>query len=562
MICPHCGAAVKDGARFCSSCGAPLSPDAAAQPAHAPAETLPSAPVACAPAPPAAAPGAAPKKSRKRLFILAAVLVLVLALGAAASALLFTPKNRLVMAAAKSAKAYSSAAQELIALDYAALVKEQAFSQTLSVSVSQLPTAQLPCRLGAQLRIDADMPGEFFGIDAALLSGDETLLSLRLGADGDTLFAASPTLFDDVFYGVNTRTLGEDIAASPLNLDPDGQLSNLSFNVFELYADYLKPDSVDPAALKDFSRAIEVAKKGKQSLRVNGNSLSCTEYLVRIPTDALADLLEAWYGPGYAVSDADNLRDMMEAAGIPAEDMPAEDLAGGYGSPAAYGSTSSSLDFALETLRAERKPIKLTVYVSGGYVVGVDWSGKGDFSELSVQLRLGGGRHYADDLSLTVTNYDEEVFFLASSGSHVLADGVYTDETVFRSDSIDGSFLTRYAPSESGSNYSLRAEAGDDYDRVCLDLSGRIESDKQTLRIALDDVALYTRSGGSESDALRGAIEYAIMPFAQSYTVEAPVSVLSMSGEALLDLAWSAVEALDQIETDHPELDLFEDLFY
>ena len=557
MICPHCGAAVKDGARFCSSCGAPLSADAAAQPTRAPAETPPSAPVACAPVPPTAVPGAAPRKSRKRLLILAAVLVLVLALSAAAYKLLFTPKNRLVMAAAKSAKAYSSAAQELIALDYAALVKEQAFSQTLSVSVSQLPTVPLPCRLGAQLRIDADMPGEFFGVDAALLSGDETLLSLRLGADGDTLFAASPTLFGDVFYGANTRTLGEDIAASPLNLDPDGQLSRLSFNVFELYADYLKPDSADPAALKDFSRAIEVAKKGKQSLRVNGTRLSCAEYLVHIPTDALADLLEAWYGPGYEISDADNLRDMMEAAGIPAEDMP-----GGYGSPTAYGSTSSSLDFALETLRAERKPIKLTVYVSGGYVVGVDWSGKGDFSELSVQLRLGGGRHYADDLSLTVTNYDEEVFFLASSGSHVLADGVYTDETVFRSDSIDGSFLTRYAPSESGSNYSLRAEAGDDYDRVCLDLSGRIESDKQTLRIALDDAALYTRSGGSESDALRGAIEYAIMPFAQSYTVEAPVSVLSMSGEELLDLAWSAVEALDQIETDHPELDLFEDLFY
>ena len=557
MICPHCGAAVKDGARFCSSCGAPLSADAAAQPTRAPAETPPSAPVACAPVPPTAVPGAAPRKSRKRLLILAAVLVLVLALSAAAYKLLFTPKNRLVMAAAKSAKAYSSAAQELIALDYAALVKEQAFSQTLSVSVSQLPTVPLPCRLGAQLRIDADMPGEFFGVDAALLSGDETLLSLRLGADGDTLFAASPTLFGDVFYGANTRTLGEDIAASPLNLDPDGQLSNLSFNVFELYADYLKPDSVDPAALKDFSRAIEVTKKGKQSLRVNGTRLSCAEYLVHIPTDALADLLEAWYGPGYEISDADNLRDMMEAAG-----MPAEDLTGGYGSPTAYGSTSSSLDFALETLRAERKPIKLTVYVSGGYVVGVDWSGKGDFSELSVQLRLGGGRHYADDLSLTVTNYDEEVFFLASSGSHVLADGVYTDETVFRSDSIDGSFLTRYAPSESGSNYSLRAEAGDDYDRVCLDLSGRIESDKQTLRIALDDAALYTRSGGSESDALRGAIEYAIMPFAQSYTVEAPVSVLSMSGEALLDLAWSALEAMDQIETDHPELDLFEDLFY
>ena len=557
MICPHCGATVKDGARFCSSCGAPLGADAAAQPTRAPAETPPSAPVACAPVPPTAVPGAAPRKSRKRLLILAAVLVLVLALGAAASALLFTPKNRLVMAAAKSAKAYSSAAQELIALDYAALVKEQAFSQTLSVSVSQLPTVPLPCRLGAQLRIDADMPGEFFGVDAALLSGDETLLSLRLGADGDTLFAASPTLFGDVFYGANTRTLGEDIAASPLNLDPDGQLSNLSFNIFELYADYLKPDSADPAALKDFSRAIEVTKKGKQSLHVNGTRLSCAEYLVRIPTDALADLLEAWYGPGYEISDADNLRDMMEAAG-----MPAEDLAGGYGSPAAYGSTSSSLDFALETLRAERKPIKLTVYVSGGYVVGVDWSGKGDFGELSVQLRLGGGRHYADDLSLTVTNYDEEVFFLASSGSHVLADGVYTDETVFRSDSIDGSFLTRYAPSESGSNYSLRAEAGDDYDRVCLDLSGRIESDKQTLRIVLDDAALYTRSGGSESDALRGAIEYAIMPFAQSYTVEAPVSVLSMSGEALLNLAWSALEAMDQIETDHPELDLFEDLFY
>ena len=52
------------------------------------------------------------------------------------------------------------------------------------------------------------------------------------------------------------------------------------------------------------------------------------------------------------------------------------------------------------------------------------------------------------------------------------------------------------------------------------------------------------------------------MPFAQSYTVEAPVSVLSMSGEALLNLAWSALEAMDQIETDHPELDLFEDLFY
>lgn len=559
MLCPRCGKAAKDGARFCSSCGAPLAPQDGTPAAAAPLtdETrAPAAPVSAPAAQPAPAP-AKKKKSRKGIILAAVLVVLVLALGVGAASLIFTPKVRVGMAVKKSADAYSAAAQALSALDVQALNESQTWGQELSMQITSLPDAELTQPLGLQLRLDADIPGEYVGLRGSLLHGGTSLISLHAGADGDFVYASMPGLLGKTCFGFHTTQLGQEIAACPQDIDPDGELSGLSFNIFQLCADYLKPDELDPAATEDLLEAIEVEKKGRQSLRVNGSSLSCTKYQLRIPADAIADFYEAWLDCTAPIYEEDNLRSMLEEIGLRGDTV--DDMVNNILS--SRSSSFDSTDYLLDTIRSEGKPVKLTLYLSGGYVVGIDWSGRGDYDGTSVQLRLGGGKRYADTLSLVLRSDDEDVLTLQSSGDHTLESGVFTDVTTLTIDSVSGSITCRYAPEESGSNFSLRGEIGDDVDRLSLDASGRIESDKQSLRVSLDSIQLYADEG-DPSQRLECSFCYTIGACERGEPGTNPVSPFSLSETTVADLLWTAYENLDRLYTDCPELELLEDLFY
>ena len=86
-----------------------------------------------------------------------------------------TPKNRVGMAFKKSSGAYASAMKKVVAFDYAAAAKKEAFSQELSVNFDSIPDLTLSRSLGLRLRVDANIPDEYFGADLALTAGAESL---------------------------------------------------------------------------------------------------------------------------------------------------------------------------------------------------------------------------------------------------------------------------------------------------------------------------------------------------------------------------------------------------
>ncbi len=260
MFCTNCGKPVKDGARFCSGCGAKLIPTPAAppipddpaeltvsepvyQPPQTPAEqpqaptptidTPPETPAspessippmrpltedphfyydpphqqgtpltptkpakaAKAPKPPKAPKAPKPqaqtpqgestgtqraepvqKKSRGPVIGLICGIAAFLAICVAVVFLfVLTPKNRVGMAFKKSSGAYASAMKKVVAFDYAAAAKKEAFSQELSVNFDSIPDLTLSRSLGLRLRVDANIPDEYFGADLALTAGAESL---------------------------------------------------------------------------------------------------------------------------------------------------------------------------------------------------------------------------------------------------------------------------------------------------------------------------------------------------------------------------------------------------
>lgn len=626
MFCSNCGRAVKDGARFCSGCGAKLIPDPgavqksaapAAQPASAPiqqnaaqnnvqpapqaapaqpqrsmqsANTPPASPAAAnggarpaqspvsdpysydlpqqqrrgtpyTPYPPAPGPSgrkehrAAPvgKKTRGHAAAWIVGIAAVLAVCIAAVFLfVLTPKNRVGLAFKRSVGAYSAAAEKLIPFDYAALAEKQAVSQELSVGIRSLPYLNLSRELGLRMRMDTNIPDEYAGVELALTAGSESLLTLRAAADGDFLYAGSPELLDSSYYGFNTMTLGQDISEPSLDLDPSGELGNLSFNVFQLYNDYLKAEPLDPDVTKDFLAAIEVERQGSGKVRVNGNSLSCAEYLVSVPSDAIADYMEAVYDAYTQAADPDHLRSMYLDMGL-SEETADKAVSG---TESRYDQNSADMQSLLDGLRELDTDLELTVYVSGSYVVGIDYSGSNDFNDYALKIRLGGGKNYVDDLSVELSVDDETAFLLESSGDHMPKNGVFTDETTFEAYDMHGSLSCTYEPDASGDNFTLDAQMGDGYTDLRLNVSGRIESDKKTMNVALGDITLADADGSGEKLTL--TLGYVISDFERGFNAKSPVSVFELAQTEINDIQRTITDNLeyisDRIDTLFPGL--------
>lgn len=507
--------------------------------------------------PPSETHRAAPvrKKPRGRMIAWICGIAAVLAICIAAVFLfVLTPKNRVALAAKKSANAYAAAAEKVIPFDYAALAEKQAFSQEFSLGVSSIPHLALSRSLGLRLRVDTSIPDEYLGAEFALTAGDETLLSLRAAADGDLVYAGSPELLDSSYYGLNTRTLGKDISEPSLGLDPQGELADLSFNLFELYNDYLKAEPLDPSVSKDLFDALEVERQGSGKIRVNGNSLSCTEYLVAIPTDALADYLDAFNSTYMQSRSPERLRGMLRSMGLH-EDMIENAVSGSENSDYAEFTDMSPL---ISGLREMDTDLELTVYVSGGYVVGVDYSGSNDYSDYELKIRLGGGKTYVNDLSIELNVDNETTLLLESSGDHMPKDGVFTDETTVDADGMQASFSCTYEPSASGDNFTLDCSFSDNRDFLVLNGSGRIEADKHTMNVALDSITLSDATASGERLTL--SLGYVISDFEQGFTAKSPVSLFDLLESEINDIERTVNDnleyILDRIDT------LFPDLFW
>ena len=173
-----------------------------------------------------------------------------------------------------------------------------------------------------------------------------------------------------------------------------------------------------------------------------------------------------------------------------------------------------------------------------------------------LKLRLGGGKSYVNDLSAELRIDDETAFLLTSTGDHMPKRGVYTDETTIETADFGGHVTCIYEPAASGDNFTLYATFGDGYDDLRLNVSGRIESDKKTMNVMLDDITLADAAG--RGDKLSLSLGYVISGFERSFPAKSPVSLFTLSDEEFSNIdrtVSSNFEHIsDRIDTLFPEL--------
>ena len=460
MFCKKCGSSLRDNAKFCGSCGAVVevadaqgnnvsyttpvqkaptyttpvqkAPTYTAPVQKAPAHTAPvQKPKADKTAPIKKVTGAFTKAAskvdvsgivnkvpKKSLPIIggAAVVVLVLIL-------LFTGVfgggNAVVKAFNKSLGAYVSIADEMKLPDMAAIAESGKYNQELKLWISD--GADEVEGLGVRFQFAYNQSGEEAALIAAPYFEGTDLITAQMKLKGSKIYVGCPELMDKTYVMLDTMTIGEDLA----DKDVDG-MDDLSFNVFTLIDQIQKTSELtkdQEKALEKgttaFIKAIEVEKDGKSDIKVNGKKLSCTVYNVVIPQDAMEDYLDVLEDV-LKDMDTDAVADILEDAGIPVDDMGLD-----FSNDDALDMIDEMKDFVDELGDFEAE-----VGINKGYVVSV----KSEFElwseEYVIDIQLGGGDNYVDDIYFELLSESEYGYIVTSSGNHAMKKGVFTDETV------------------------------------------------------------------------------------------------------------------------------------
>lgn len=522
MFCTNCGQKVPDSARFCTNCGAPLASDPGASPFDLSGDNGYGQDYV-QPKP--------PKSALRLLLAIAGGAVLLFLCIFGISRLFMTPKNTVGLAAKKTVKAYTDAAKSLSNFDAQKLLGSKAFSQEITIQgINDLAGGEYSFD-GFRLRSDVNLPKRYIGLTGSVLDRRSAMFTVRAAIDDNLAAANVPELLDDNFWAVNTQTLGADLSSSVFGLQAS-DYADVSFNFFDLLDEAAPSEEFGDASGKALWEAVTAEKTGKQELRIDGESYSCTRYRVLIPQTAL----EAYVNDYFAYlgsASGDNLQSILADCGFPVEPTAsyARDDSDGYAVSAAaspLNSARESILNALDTLG----DIELTTYVSGGYLCGVDWSPSDDAYSRNMLLSIRtGGKNHTDYFSLSFENYGSELF-LESSGNHSAKGGAFTDSTYME---VDGTLVFEwecsYAPKRSGNNFSASLHVPEAYPEVTLSLDGRIESDSKTLNIDLEDISVNLgNTHGSMSFA------YVLSSFEKAFDVSSPVMILELDQDELTAL--------------------------
>lgn len=547
MFCRQCGRKMEDGARFCPHCGAAaetaetpvpgtdlLADALVPQPMTDPAAAGPAMGGTVPPAENGRILGAG--KKRRSLGLPAAIGGAVIAAAAAAvillSGLLGGPKAALAKAALKSVNAWQSAAQAVGLPDMGKLAKNRQITQELSLRLKSVSDevsyyySDLSALegLGVRMTEGINLPDRKMDLSAALSYGSSDVLSGWLCVDNDTVTLGSPEFLDSGVYGFSTETLGRDLVH--LSDEIPEELEDISFNLFDLIETFSKPVEVDKAALKELADAIEAEKTGKVSMDINDHNVDCTGYHVIIPKSALRDWVNA-------VEDAykdrgldDAVIDMLRSFGVPGDELSEirgdlEDSLNGR----------EMFDSLKEIIKAVGD-VELDVYLSGGYIAAVEWEDKIEGEKAELGAFFGGGKNYADDMSLELRISDARVR-LSSTGSHSAAGGTYTDETTFRVQAGGGNFSVKsevnYQPKKSADNFEWTVKG----EGFSLTAEGQLEGTKDSLSMELDKLAVSAMG----MELVRLEAGYAIRPYeALSRPSKAPAMLAEMDEEDMMEL--------------------------
>lgn len=571
MFCGQCGKKVEDGTGFCPYCGASLG--AGREDDAAPArdvildaldarpEAAPAAPGAerSATPPPVQEPAGQAGNNRRNLGIVAVVggaAVLLIVLAAVLFSGMFSgPKGTLEKAAAKSMNAYQSASDAIGMPDLKKVYENRKVRADMSIQFKSFgdeltyytPELELLEGFGFNASSGLDLPGRKMDFSATAAYGSAELLTFWFQADDGVLSIGCPALLDDKSYGLDTTTLGRDLEQLGAYLEEG--MENMSFNLFDIIETFSKPVEMDEAAAKALTDAIEVEKAGKSTIDVNGRSLDCTGYHVVIPEDAMLDYLDAVKAAYDGREMKEDILDLLRAMGIPEREL--ADIRTEFEYP---GSGTETLKEAVELFG----DVELEVYVNDGYVAAVTWEDeiaspwRGTY-QIGMTANFGGGKNYADDLSLELWDGEATVRFV-STGSHGTEGGAYTDTSTFTIQA-NGSYTIKseleYRPKDASDNFAWTISG----DGFSVAMEGQLTTAKDSLFVDLDKLSVNAMG----SEQLRMSASCGIKPYdAPAYSGGSPTMLSSMSEADLQNLAYevtaNAQSWLMGLISDVPEL--------
>lgn len=473
MTCKFCGNEIQDGAVFCPHCGAASGAPSAQWSSGGSAYAGPEAPV--------------PRRKRGLLVGGAVALVAVIAAAAVAVSGVFSnPRKDLEKAVDKSLAAYAraEAAMGMSGLDQ--LVRDRAYSQRVSLTLNQITdqfTAyDLSALEGLGLRMDTGLNWADRALDFELAAfwDSEDIISLLLSARDRELHFASPQLTGGTFYGVNTETLGADLTGLGVE-----DVENVSFNLFDLI------DAAVPAgqaeamerqlreACKALWEASRVEKAGSETISVNQNQLKARAFQVIIPQAAVEDFGDALAQAITSVDYWSLYEQMLQAAGVSQEEI--DEIMGQLGDADLYGQLSDQLRRAAAAVGE----VRLMVYVSGGYVCAVRYDSRIQGSGVRMELQLGGGEEYVDNLRLEA-EIDGQLVTVDSAGDHGGKSGVFTDNTVIRGPFPAVTSDFRYEPGGDGNNLSWSIDLAAS---GSLDMEGSLTAGGDWVDLRLDSMS-------------------------------------------------------------------------
>lgn len=535
MICRSCGREISGEAKFCPHCG--MDP---AAPARSGSTWSPGPGSPGFAGPEAPAPGAGKKKGLLIGGAIGATILAVVLAVALAGGLFSNPKRQVEQALSKSLAAYQAAEEALGLPDISQWQRDQSISQGMRLELTGISSALIGYDLSALEGLGLEASSSYDGkgrqmfVRLGAFWGEDSLLTAQMVGNDAELYVDIPHLTGAESYGVNTETLGSDLAA----MTGDDSVKDISFNLFDLADKIL--EELDPEQWKESLRqankalweAAEVEKSGSTSISVNGSETKVTAYRVVIPQDALVQYINVWEELLSTLNYFSLYEEMLQSAGLPQDVI--DDLMDELEGMDVYGQLADNL----RDLAARSGDLKLEICVGGGYVSSVRWTGTIQRTYVEAQLYLGGGTEYVDDWSLEISGDGTEKFELRSTGDHGLKSGVYTDETTLRIRENNSTLLKVTSqlslnPKASEDNFQWEWEADSSGLSVfSLETQGDFSADSSYIHLDLEDVSL--RALGMEVCNL--AFRYRISNVPDQLAIHKPKLITQMTEAELMQM--------------------------
>ncbi|MBR5137848.1 MAG: hypothetical protein IKV30_07535 [Clostridia bacterium] len=434
----------------------------------------------------------APTKKKKGIIIGIAVLT-VITLGILLISGVFSgPKAKVKRAITKSTKAYVDVYEKLSDFDYAKLIEEQTFSQTLNFKINEGYQNFAGSGFADGVKVDldgyevklgcnVDIPNKKMDLSYVETRNDEVSLSATLGVYDNIIFVGSKELTEGKMYGINTSTLGADIA----EFSGDDYLKDLSFNIYDLM-DSIK-DIEDEEAQKKVAEAteklldsIEVKKEGKVKVTINENEVKANRYQVVLKTSAIDDYLddlEKAYDDG---KSEDKWNEIIDSLGLP-DDIREAIVIGNN-----QEDTESYFD-VLHYIVDEMDDIEFDIYIGKGYVLCFEFDIEFEGEKATVRAEFGGNKQYVDDLTISFRVKGEYQVTLTSKGNHAVKGGTFTDKTTVVYKEVGGSKETLYSGeleyNKKSSELTAKIKLNDS---TVVSLEGTMEMDKTSFNLQID----------------------------------------------------------------------------